>query len=172
MLGLKLIHVSKKGPRWLNVPLKFGVNGHFTMSGSANRRTRFQTLLTQLNCNKKSLHCSYWSTSNLSHNTMCKVWYFKNISSDLQIRLLGQPSRVGAGLNIKFITGCTGSCHIDNFQCSQWWTFHQNEDFSVSVYRKFYYKEKRYHDRRIFIMEIPIPGKTVFFVETGPMYLF
>ena len=32
-----------------------------------------------------------------------------------------------------FITGCTGSCHFDNFQCSQWWTFHQNEDFSVSV---------------------------------------
>ena len=32
-----------------------------------------------------------------------------------------------------FITGCTGSCHFDNFQCSQWWTFHQNEDFSVSM---------------------------------------
>ena len=32
-----------------------------------------------------------------------------------------------------FIAGCTGSCHFDNFQCSQWWTFHQNEDFSVSV---------------------------------------
>ena len=32
-----------------------------------------------------------------------------------------------------FITGCTGSCHFDNFHCSQWWTFHQNEDFSVSV---------------------------------------
>ena len=26
------------------------------------------------------------------------------------------------------ITGCTGSCHFDNFQCSQWWKFHQNED--------------------------------------------
>ena len=32
------------------------------------------------------------------------------------------------------ITGCTGSCHFDNFQCSQWWKFHQNEDISVSVY--------------------------------------
>ena len=31
------------------------------------------------------------------------------------------------------ITGCTGSCHFDNFQCSQWWKFHQNEDISVSV---------------------------------------
>ena len=34
-----------------------------------------------------------------------------------------------------FITGCTGSCHFDNFQCSQWWKFHQNEDISVSVTR-------------------------------------
>ena len=32
-----------------------------------------------------------------------------------------------------FITGCTGSCHFDDFQCSQWWKFHQNEDISVSV---------------------------------------
>ena len=31
------------------------------------------------------------------------------------------------------IIGCTGSCHFDNFQCSQWWKFHQNEDISVSV---------------------------------------
>ena len=31
------------------------------------------------------------------------------------------------------ITGCTGSCHFDNFQCNQWWKFHQNEDISVSV---------------------------------------
>ena len=35
-----------------------------------------------------------------------------------------------------FITGCTGSCHFDNFQCSQWWWFHQNEDISVSVLRQ------------------------------------
>ena len=32
-----------------------------------------------------------------------------------------------------FITGYTGSCHFDNFQCSQWWQFHQNEGLSVSV---------------------------------------
>ena len=24
------------------------------------------------------------------------------------------------------ITDCTRSCHIDNFQCKQWWKFHQN----------------------------------------------
>ena len=33
-----------------------------------------------------------------------------------------------------FITGCTGSCHFDNFQCNQWWKFRQNEDNLVSVY--------------------------------------
>ena len=33
-----------------------------------------------------------------------------------------------------FITGCTGSCQNDNFQCSQWWKFHQNNNISVSVY--------------------------------------
>ena len=32
-----------------------------------------------------------------------------------------------------FVTGCTGSCHFDNFQCNQWWKFHQNDIF-VSVY--------------------------------------
>ena len=30
------------------------------------------------------------------------------------------------------ITACTGSCHCDNFQCSQWWKFCQN-DISISV---------------------------------------
>ena len=32
-----------------------------------------------------------------------------------------------------FITGCTESCQNDNFQCSQWRKFHQNDDISVSV---------------------------------------
>ena len=31
------------------------------------------------------------------------------------------------------ITGCTGSCQNDNFQCSQWWKFSQNDDIFVSV---------------------------------------
>ena len=33
-----------------------------------------------------------------------------------------------------FITGCTESCQNDNFQCSQWWKFRQNDDISLSVY--------------------------------------
>ena len=32
------------------------------------------------------------------------------------------------------ITDCTGSCHFDNFQCSRWWQFHQNEHISVTAY--------------------------------------
>ena len=32
-----------------------------------------------------------------------------------------------------FITGCTGSCQNDNFQCRQWWKFRQNDDIFVSV---------------------------------------
>ena len=32
-----------------------------------------------------------------------------------------------------FIIGCTESCHFKNFQCSQWWKFHQNDNISVSV---------------------------------------
>ena len=32
-----------------------------------------------------------------------------------------------------FITGCTGSCQNDNFQCSQWLKFRQNDDIFVSV---------------------------------------
>ena len=37
-----------------------------------------------------------------------------------------------------FITSCTVSCQNDNFQCSQWWKCHQNEDISVSVYDQQY----------------------------------
>ena len=32
-----------------------------------------------------------------------------------------------------FITGSTGRGHFDNFQCSQWWQFHQNEDIFHSA---------------------------------------
>ena len=32
------------------------------------------------------------------------------------------------------IIDCTGSCHFDNFQCSRWWQFYQNEHISVTVY--------------------------------------
>ena len=44
-----------------------------------------------------------------------------------------------------FITGCTGSCQNDNFQCSQWLKFRQNDDIFVSVfYPTLYNGCKRY----------------------------
>ena len=33
------------------------------------------------------------------------------------------------------ITDCTESCHFDNFRCSQWWKFRQNDHIFVSVSR-------------------------------------
>ena len=33
-----------------------------------------------------------------------------------------------------FINGCPGSCQNDNFQCSQWWKFRQNDIISVALY--------------------------------------
>ena len=35
-----------------------------------------------------------------------------------------------------FINSCTGSCQNGNFRCSQWWKFRQNDDISVSLYRR------------------------------------
>ena len=31
------------------------------------------------------------------------------------------------------ITDCTESCYFDNFRCSQWWKFRQNDNISASV---------------------------------------
>ena len=32
-----------------------------------------------------------------------------------------------------FLAGCIGSCHSDNFQCSQWEKCHENDDISALV---------------------------------------
>ena len=37
-----------------------------------------------------------------------------------------------------FITSCPGRCQFYNFQCSQWWKFHQN-NISISVYESVCY---------------------------------
>ena len=56
----------------------------------------------------------------------------------LPVQILGS----GSGYSLKrkcrhfdeiLITGCTGSCQNDNFQCSQWLKFRQNDDIFVSV---------------------------------------
>ena len=45
----------------------------------------------------------------------------------------GNDAKCRRHLNEIFISGCTWSCHFDNFQCSQWWKFCQN-NISVSVH--------------------------------------
>ena len=50
-----------------------------------------------------------------------------------------------------FITGCTGSCQNDNFQCSQWLKFRQNDDIFVSVRcvtRKYTYEQQNMADAK------------------------
>ena len=40
------------------------------------------------------------------------------------------------------VTGCTESCHFDNFRCRQWWKFCQNDILvSVNVFISSYYYE-------------------------------
>ena len=53
---------------------------------------------------------------------MPMVWHMTNAMDLLQ------PSLKWKCLHFDeiFITGYTGSCQNDNFQCSQWWKFHQN----------------------------------------------
>ena len=62
-----------------------------------------------------------------NHNDIFHVFFFHICSSRESLK------RKCRHFDEILITGCTGSCHFDNFQCSQWWKFHQNEDISVSV---------------------------------------
>ena len=43
------------------------------------------------------------------------AWYMRNGSTETEM--------------LSFITGCTGSCHFDNFRCSMWWKFRQMVTF-------------------------------------------
>ena len=58
------------------------------------------------------------------------IWIFIWMSLHARRKSLKRKCR---HFDENFITGCTGSCHFDNFQCSQWWKFHQNDDMCVSV---------------------------------------
>ena len=35
-----------------------------------------------------------------------------------------------------FIIGCIERCQNDNFQCSQWWKFQQNDNITISVFQE------------------------------------
>ena len=59
---------------------------------------------------------------------------FAGISTKIHIIVVIHPlKRKCRRFDEIFIIGCTESCQNDNFQCSQWWKFHQNDNISVSV---------------------------------------
>ena len=55
----------------------------------------------------------------------------------------------------EFIIGCTGSCQNDNFQCSQWWKFCQNDKIFISVN----HNKKLFTSLLISLQDIQIPHK-------------
>ena len=69
---------------------------------------------------------------------------FLEYMEDLVHSITGERQKKTTTLRLKcrhfdevFITGFTawtGSCHLDNYQCKQWWKFHENGDITVSVY--------------------------------------
>ena len=64
---------------------------------------------------------------------MCGAGLLANLDKWVTVKPVYPLKRKCRHFDEILITGCTGSCHFDNFQCSQWWKFHQNEDISVSV---------------------------------------
>ena len=66
-----------------------------------------------------------------------------------------------------FITGCTGSCQNDNYRCSQWWKFSQNDDISVSVLGRLSctsHGGQRNNHQHCFLVQI-VTGKLLVFVS-------
>ena len=65
---------------------------------------------------------SAWIWPSYPYSSGFRRWHYIDVKSNLK-------------RNCRFdeivTTGCTGSCHSDNFQCSQWWQFRQN---NMSVY--------------------------------------
>ena len=78
---------------------------------------------------RKCFHLMTWSWS-IPHQYQNVLWslsiLFVTVTS-------GTLKRKCHHFDEIFITGCTESCQNDNFQCSQWRKFRQNDDISVSV---------------------------------------
>ena len=60
------------------------------------------------------------TTMNNIRNTMLEIW--TTLTLEVQHTWTWK-----CHFNEIFISGCTGSCHFDNFQCSQWWKFCEND---------------------------------------------
>ena len=50
-----------------------------------------------------------------------------NLVTILDLEMYVYPKRKCHYFDEIFVTGCIGSCQNDNFQCSQWWKFCQND---------------------------------------------
>ena len=101
------------------------------------------------NCNNKTFWCHVTSFNIMASWPFQEWLYLTNSSitmpSSLKLKIRHDASQllsseIATSLKRKychfdeiFITGCTGSCQNDNFQCSQWWKFRQNGDIFVSV---------------------------------------
>ena len=74
-----------------------------------------------------SHYLDQWSPSLLTHICGTRGRWDKRMSTEITLK---QKCR---HFDEIFITGCTESCQNDNFRCSQWLKFHQNDNISVSV---------------------------------------
>ena len=57
------------------------------------------------------------------------------LNDDLQISVAKTLKRKCCHFDEIFVIGCTESYQNDNFECSQWWKFRQNDDISLSVFK-------------------------------------
>ena len=79
-------------------------------------------------------HTSCWTNSHVDGDFM--LWgsyYITGIDAVGMILIYISLKQKCRHFDEIFITGCTESCQNDNFRCSQWLKFHQNDNISVSV---------------------------------------
>ena len=90
--------------------------GHFVQGGDK---------LTQCWCHDSTTIITVNAQNRCTYRIDYKMWKWCSIAQPLK--------RKCHHFDEIFVTGCTESCHFDNFRCSQWWKFHQNDDIFVSV---------------------------------------
>ena len=88
--------------------------------------------------NLSGWHHWYWGKYTIFQVPVKQLWrvWWKDNKALLWTDGITTTKRKSRHVDEMFITGYTGSCHFDNFQCSHWLKFHQNEDISVSVHNK------------------------------------
>ena len=148
MLGLKLNHVSKSGPKYFAIRGKLlGIFwDNFTenwlcYTGSPPHN------LSETIC----MRCEGPSDRDITSGSIGNCLATYQVDSWLWYTLpwhlwLNYPIKVVGATERKLkchhfgeivITGSTWSCQNDNFQCSKWWKIHQNDTISVSMWTSF-----------------------------------